>query len=103
MDEAKVKSTHKSMADVGFLKKLVKAATPAHGQEWPFVVMTRQEFEAMPAPELQKLFKTKHLVVKQMPYRKIKFDRRGLERLGRWEHPIHVQGKPVCLLNILSD
>lgn len=73
----------------------MKAATPEHGQEWPFEVIDLERYEELSALELQKLFKKKHLVVKGMKTKKMQFDRRGLERLGSWEQRRHMQGKSL--------
>lgn len=77
------------------MTKLVDAASPQHGQEWPFEVMNLEQFEELSAVELQKQFKRKHLVVRGMRVRKMKFDRRGLESLGNWEQRRHVQGRTL--------
>jgi hypothetical protein len=78
---------------------LVSAAKPVDLQESPFAVIPHQTFEDMSNVELQAIFKKRHIVVRGVPYKKMTFDRRGLERLGSWDLPRCMQGGLLHIYN----
>lgn len=84
---------NQSHADMNFLKALAEAAKPSTGIEYPFEVLTQTEFKALSPRDIQKIFRSKHILVKGMEYDpRMEFDRRGLERVGNWDEPRTLQG-----------
>jgi hypothetical protein len=97
-----------------FITKLAEAATPSSEKEYPFMVMTQMEFNAISPADIKNIFRTKHIIVKGMEHDvRMRFDRRGLERVGNWDEHRTLQGSlfiltffpyadffQTCLLNL---
>ena len=78
---------------MNFITALVKAAEPSSQKQPPIAVMSQTEFQAMSSSEIQDIFSEKHIVVTGVAHdSKMRFDRRGLERVGNWDEHRTLQG-----------
>jgi hypothetical protein len=58
-----------------------------------FKIMTETEYRAMSIPDVQKILRTKHIVVKNRPITDCKFDEEGLRTLRPLNEPVTIHGQ----------
>ena len=58
-----------------------------------FVVMDEMEYEAKTVPEIQEIFRRKHIIVTEMRSPPLQFNEEGLSTLAALNSVTHIQGQ----------
>ena len=89
---------NQSHADMKFLKALAEPVALSAVKEHPFMVLTQTEFKKMTPEHIQSVFRSKHIIVTGIEHdHRMKFDRRGFERVGNWDELRTLQGSLFSL------